>query len=343
MKQLWLYSIRSYLRLGLFFYFKKVEVINLKAIPKDEPVIFLANHQNALLDAILIAVKNGRFSYFLTRASVFSVPLISKMLQSLQMLPVYRVRDGFGNLSKNTSVFTKSSQLLHEKKAIVIFPEGNHNLKRTVRPLSKGFTRIIFQTLEDYPETKINVVPVGLNFKHATKYSDSALINFGVPFQVGSELLNDKNKSVLQLKEDVFLQLCQLTTHIESENYDIIITYLEKLNVDFTQPKHVNQCISNGFETCKKGLPEHDHRLKRLSKVLLIINLFIPYIIWKKMIQPKISEVEFISTFRFVIAITLVPVFIIVVMSVLGVVFELKYAFIYLFSVIVLNIFSVKL
>ncbi|MEM5564243.1 lysophospholipid acyltransferase family protein [Psychroserpens sp. AS72] len=343
MKQIWLFTVRAYIRLGLFFYFKKIDIRNANHIPKDEAVIFLGNHQNALLDALLIATKNGRFSYFLTRAGVFEKPLVSRILKSLQMLPVYRIRDGWGNLNKNNSIFSKSSKLLSEQNAIVIFPEGSHNLNRTVRPLSKGFTRIIFETLERYPNTKIQLIPVGLNYKKAEKFSDSALINFGTPIQVDKELLGDKNKSIIKLKEQVSQQLQQLTIHIESEKYDSTLKKLEDLNVDFTKPEEVNQCIASNFEDCKTSTPKKSHPLKRLFKVLLIINLFIPYFIWKKIAQPKIKEIEFTSTFRFAIVISLVPIFILIVMLILGLVFQIKFAFMYLINVIVLALLSVKL
>jgi 1-acyl-sn-glycerol-3-phosphate acyltransferase len=335
--------MRAYVRLGLFFYFKRIEVANLEGIPKNESVMFLANHQNALLDALLIATKNGRFPYFLTRASVFNKPIVRHFLKSLQMLPVYRIRDGWGNLNKNKSIFSKSSKLLSEKEAIVIFPEGSHNLKRTVRPLSKGFTRIIFETLEAFPDTKIHLVPVGLNFQNPTEFGDSTLINIGRPILLDSELGNDKNKSVVELKEAVSDQLRQLTTHIENDHYDATLQQLKTLEVDFTKPKAVNQCIASGFKSCKKRSSSQTHFLKRLAKFLLIINLFIPYIIWKKVAQPKIKEIEFTSTFRFAIAMTLVPIFIILVMLVFGIAFQPKFAFMYLLNVIVLTLVSVKL
>jgi 1-acyl-sn-glycerol-3-phosphate acyltransferase len=335
--------VRAYLRLGLFFYFKKIDIRNARNIPKNEAVMFLGNHQNALLDALLIATKNGRFSYFLTRAGVFNKPFVSKILKSLQMLPVYRIRDGWSNLNKNNSVFSKSSKLLSEQNAIVIFPEGSHNLNRTVRPLSKGFTRIIFETLESYPETKIQLIPVGLNFKHATKFSDTALINFGSPILVGIELLEDKNKSIIKLKDEVSQQLRELTTHIESEDYESTLQKLEDLNVDFTKPEEVNQCVISDFKNCKKAKPKENNPFKQLFKFLLIINLFIPYLIWKKIAQPKIKEIEFTSTFRFAIALTLVPIFIILIMLILGFVFQIKFAFMYLINVLALTLFSVKL
>jgi len=134
MKKLWLHSIKLYIQLGLFFYYKNIKVYNIENVPKNKPVLLLSNHQNALLDALLIAVKCGRFTYFLSRASIFKKSFISTILNSLQMLPVYRIRDGWNTISNNTAIFESCSELLNNNEAIVIFPEGNHNLNRTVRP-----------------------------------------------------------------------------------------------------------------------------------------------------------------------------------------------------------------
>ncbi|WP_299334017.1 1-acyl-sn-glycerol-3-phosphate acyltransferase [uncultured Psychroserpens sp.] len=343
MRRLWLHTVRAYLRLGLFFYFKKIDVRRVDSIPKYEAVLFLGNHQNALLDALLIAAKNDRFSYFLTRASVFSKPIISNILKSLLMLPVYRIRDGWANLTKNNSVFSESSKLLSKKEAIVIFPEGSHNLKRTVRPLSKGFTRIIFETLEQYPNAKINLIPVGLNFANATQFGDSTLVNFGKVIEINTSILNDKNKGVSDLKALVFDELCQLTTHIESEHYDTKLKALKNLNVDFTKPERVNACLKSNFVTCESR-PVNTHGVfKVFSKFLLICCLIVPYVIWKKVVKPKIKEVEFISTFRFAMAITLVPIFLLIVFVLLSTIFQFQIGALYLIFVIVLVLLAVKL
>ena len=117
MKKLWLHSVRLYLQLGMFFYFRRINVHHLENVPKDKPVLLLANHQNALIDALLIALKSGRFAYFLTRAGVFKKAFISKLLKSLQMLPVYRVRDGWNNLTNNNAIFENCTNLLHKGRS----------------------------------------------------------------------------------------------------------------------------------------------------------------------------------------------------------------------------------
>lgn len=343
MKKIWLHSVRAYIKIGLFFYFKEIKVVGLKNIPKDKPVLFLSNHQNALLDALLIATKNGRFSYFLTRASVFKNPIVSKLLKSLNMLPVYRIRDGWSTITNNNSIFNLCSTLLHQNETIVIFPEGNHNLNRTVRTLSKGFTRIVFDTLEKYPDIDLQLIPVGLNFINAEKFADSAAMYFGNPIKAKDYIFEDRNKSIVKLKEDIHKNIRQLTTNISNSTYDETLQKLVDLNVNFLNPEAVNNCIANGFKDCDNQKRNRFLRLKTVLKGVLILNLVLPYVIWKFLLQPKIKEVEFTATFRFAVAITLVPLYLLIICLVLASVLNLTIGLGYIVFVLILALLTIKL
>ncbi len=343
MKKIWLHSVRAYIKFGFFFYFKEIRVVGAKHIPKDKPVLFLSNHQNALLDALLIATMSGRFSYFLTRASVFKKSLISKLLKSLNMLPVYRVRDGWSNITNNNSIFSSCTNLLHQNEVVVIFPEGSHNLNRTVRPLSKGFTRIVFDTLEKYPEIDLQLIPVGLNFKNAKGFVDSASIYFGKPIEAKSFVSNNRNEDVVNLKKVIHSEISKLTTHIPTESYEETIQELNALNIDYLNPNEVNKCIANNLEDCKQKPKSKINWLRSLLKGLLILNILPPYLIWKFVAQPKIKELEFTSTFRFAIAITLVPIYLLIMCFVLASFFTTTIGLGYLLAVIILCLLAVKL
>ena len=343
MKKLWLYIVRAYLRIGLFFYFRRLHIHNLKNIPKDKPVLLLSNHQNALLDALLIATKSERFAYFLTRAAVFKKPLVSKLLNSLQMLPVYRVRDGWNTITNNNAIFETCSELLNQKEAVVIFPEGSHNLARRVRPLSKGFTRIVFDTLEKFPDTDLQIIPVGLNFMNATHFADSAALYFGNPIQAKSFITENRNDSVIALKKRIYSEISKLTTHIPTDDYDNMLRKLNALHVNYLEPKQVNACIEENFNTCEQQSKSKINWLRQLLKVFLIVNILPPYIIWKFMVQSKIKELEFTATFRFVVAITLVPLYLLIIAFVLSILLSLKLAILYVLIVLLLSLITVKL
>lgn len=342
MKKIGLYCIRGYLKLGLFFYFRKIHVRHLNTIPEDKPVLFLVNHQNALLDALLIGTSNKRFSYFLTRAGVFKSVFISKILMRLQMLPVYRIRDGWNNLSNNAAIFDTCAELFNNNEQIVIFPEGSHNLKRTVRPLSKGFTRIIFETLEKYPNTDLQLIPVGLNYVKAEKFPDSALVFFSEPIAAKDLITDNKNESVINIKTRIHSEISKLTTHIPSQEYDITFDKLKKLNVNFLNPKSINKTISSDFKFYEECKDSSFSVFRSFFKVLLILTLIVPYVIWKFVAEPKIKEIEFKSTFRFAIAITLVPIWVLFLAISLFLNFGWILALEYIIIVLCLALITVK-
>lgn len=332
-----------YLKLGLFFYFRRIHVHDIENVPKGKPVLLLSNHQNALLDALLIATKIGRFSYFLTRAAVFKKSLVSNILKSLQMLPVYRVRDGWNTIANNNTIFETCTELLKDEEALVIFPEGSHNLERRVRTLSKGFTRIVFNTLEKYPEVDLQLIPVGLNFANAKACPDSAALYFGKPIVARSFLLEHRNEDIVNLKSTVHHEISKLTTHVASENYEDAIEKLDTLNVNYLDPRSVNECIENSFNSCHRLSKSRINWFRGVLKILLILNLILPYLFWKMIVQPKIKELEFTSTFRFAIAVTLVPIYLITLVFILNALASLKIAIIYVISVLLLALITVKL
>ncbi|RED48330.1 lysophospholipid acyltransferase family protein [Seonamhaeicola aphaedonensis] len=343
MKKLWLHSVCAYLKLGMFFYFKKIRIHNIENIPTDKPVLLLGNHQNALLDALLIAVYGNQFSYFLTRAAVFKKTLVSKLLKSLQMLPVYRIRDGWNNLNNNNAIFATCTELLNQGESIVIFPEGNHNLERRIRPLSKGFTRIVFDTLQKYPSLDLQLVPVGLNYKDALSFPDSASMFFGKPIAAKAFITENKTKAVSNLKNKIQWELMQLTTHIPEDDYKSSLKRLQELQVDFLKPQEVNACLKSGFKKVKAERKSNTRIINKLFKLLLKINLILPFAIWKLAIEPIIEELEFKSTFRFTVALTLVPAWIMFITFILLIYFGWFIALSYFALSLLIGLLAIKL
>ncbi|MGB2683455.1 MAG: 1-acyl-sn-glycerol-3-phosphate acyltransferase [Olleya sp.] len=335
MNKIGLHTVRIYIQLGLFFYYKKIIVNGKKSIPKDQPVLFLSNHQNALIDALLLATKSGRLSYFLTRAGVFKKPFVSRLLHSLNMRPIYRVRDGWSTIAKNKSVFSNTVNLLHDNKAVTIFPEGNHNLERRVRPLSKGFTRIILEHRQTYLKQSINLIPVGLNYQEPRAMGSTVSICFGEALASKSYNHLDDFIATKQIKQDVFNLLISLTTHIPQSNYASIIEKLDKLNVDFTNPNSVNHCIVSQFKTCHIKRVKQS-KFKVLIKPILYLLLFVPILVWRHNIKPKIKQAEFLSTFRFAISITLVPLWLFVIYAMIWLTFNFVASFIFILGILIL-------
>lgn len=317
MQLLWLHIVQFFVTLGFKFYYKNIHAVYEQEIPKDKAVIFLSNHQNALLDPLLITIKSTRKNYFLTRAGVFKNPKVAKILQSLQMLPVYRMMDGVDIREKNKEIFNLSSNLLLKKKSIILFPEGNHGLKRRVRPLKKGFSRIINETFIKDESAELVIIPIGLNYQTPTKYGDSMSVYFGKHIDP-KEFWNDGNLNFLDLADKVSSELKKLTTHIESlKDYEIIQNKLNSLNVDFTNPIKINECIKDEGKNYTGKITKGDSKIYVFLKNLLKIYFFIPYWVWKKIAFTKIKEDEFIGTFRYAIIMSITPIYLLLLSTIM--------------------------
>ena len=167
-------------------YFRKLESVNRSNIPRNAPVILASNHQNALIDALAFVFDAGYQPVFLTRADIFKGKFMIGLLTFLNMLPIFRIRDGIENVRKNDEVFEKSLRILHNKlNPLCLFPEGNHGDKRRLRPLVKGIFRIALMAQETYGDKPaVKIVPVGFDYSHYQKFRSTLFINYGKPIEI---------------------------------------------------------------------------------------------------------------------------------------------------------------
>ena len=327
MKKIWYLFVKLYVRLGFAFYFKKIMISGLENIPKDKAILFVANHQNALIDPILIASIMPRELNFLTRADVFNKPLIKALLSTVNMMPIYRIKDGRTGLSKNEEVFEKCHKILNNNGTILIFPEGNHNIQRRLRILSKGFTRIIIGAVENNPNQEIVVLPIGLNYTNAKKFASSVHLVFGEPILVNEHHRKSAtNGASSELKNEVSEAMKKLITHIENtEHHDKIAAKFKE--EEFLHPSKVNEKL-NGIDHEGEEIADKDNQFHFLRPFVLV-NSFVPILVWKYM-YPKIVEEEFIATWRFTIGITLFPIFYLIQAGIVAYFFDDLTGFIYL-------------
>jgi len=335
MKKLWYLFVKYYMRIGFAFYFKKIKVSGVENIPKNKAILFVANHQNALVDPLLIGALTPRELNFLTRSDVFSTPLIKALLSSVNMLPIYRMKDGLNSLAKNEEVFQKCYTILHNKGTVLIFPEGNHNIKRRLRILSKGFTRIVHGALDQNPEQEIYVLPIGINYTNAKKYGSSLHLIYGKPIKVEQQSASGQTSD---LKNEVSESLKKLISHIDDlEYYDEIEKSFKQ--DDFMDPIKVNQQVQS------IKLPVNTAQIEsnqfNFLAPFIKVNSFIPILIWKKF-YPQIGEEEFISTFRFTFGITLFPLTYIVQGLIIGHFFGNTIGIIYLLMSFIIAYLYVK-
>lgn len=340
LKKIWYQSVKLFLKISLHFYAQKIDVKGRENIPKKGAVLFAVNHPNALMDPLFVTTFNSRENHFLVRADVFKKPLIRKFLASLNLMPIFRIRDGIKQLSNNDEVFEKCFKILQKKQTLIIFPQGGHSRERTIQPLSKGFTRIVFGALERFPELEISVIPVGITYQNSSVYPSKVCVQFGEV--INAKAIYDSNipaKAILILKEKVSNQLQKLTVHIPNdENYKTTLSKLNNANIDYTNVDLVNKMFA------ANTIPEAKNKSVNFVKplyVIILLNSIFPFLIWKKF-SKKIKEIEFVDTMRFSMSAISFPLFYGVQAGIISYIFDVKIAMIYFFTSVFLVLFYTK-
>ncbi|MFC5284373.1 1-acyl-sn-glycerol-3-phosphate acyltransferase [Pedobacter alpinus] len=208
------------IKITCYFYFKKIRLFNPDKFENKHPVIICANHGNSFMDAILIAINCKRKLHFLVRSDVFNTPFKRWFFGQLNMMPIYRIRDGREALKNNDAVFLKCQEILSNNGAIVIFPEGNCVIEKRLRAFKTGFVHLAFNA--DLPNLRVQAIT--LNYSKPDEFYTEASLTFAEPILVNDiKVLANKN-------EFEFNKLLMKST------YDLLrknMVYIEKIEDDF--------------------------------------------------------------------------------------------------------------
>lgn len=165
-------------------FYKKHQAVGVENIPKDKPVLFAANHQNAFMDPVVIGIKLKKPLYYMVRADIFKKKAVARILWAINMMPIFRQRDGGNTVKKNEAVFDKCYDLLNDKKPILVFAEGNQGKQKNLRPLQKGIFRMGLGAENKHEGIDVHIVPVGLYYSDTVNMGAKMLIHFGKPMKI---------------------------------------------------------------------------------------------------------------------------------------------------------------
>ena len=319
----WYYPpMKAYVIITCYLFFRKLRISGMKNVPPKGPVIFAINHQNALLDPLVIHSTAFRNPYFLTRGDIFKNKYVGQFLRGIKMLPIYRIRDGFDSIKMNEAIFETTKDILSQQGVVGIFPEGSHSLKYSIRSLKKGIARMAFGAEESADfNLNLKIVPVGIYYEshHSTK--GRTFVSYGEPIQVADfkeAYTENQNKGIDELISKVRESIKPLTLNFDDKsNYDQnLITFKEKriYKKDLKKQLRADQTLVDSIE---KGTPfdvEPDRRnivLSMLGYTWLIlwrIVSFIPRSIVDLIIKKKVKDPHFYATMRYGYSIVIYPI-----------------------------------
>ena len=297
LKSLFYHFLRNYLKFYGYIYCRDIKIYGKNNIPKKGGLLFSPNHQSAFIDPVLVASYNSGKILSLTRSDVFGGPL-QWFLDAMEMLPIYRLRNGYSNLRKNEEIFEKCYEVLGKGKKMQMFSEGGLHTEYYLKRISKGSSRIAYNAQKKYPNQNIYIIPVGINYGHHEKPRCSVQLVFGKAIKI-KKYMNANNL------ESENINFIRDSLQIEMEN----CLWLPKKDDDYYFKKSLidKKITKMSFSKIKAFLNNTNKKNNTLVKPRLIKNLIlkiltipniIPIIISRKIIN-LIKDKDFIGSMKY--------------------------------------------
>ncbi len=186
-----LYSaLRAASRVALDWYYGGIDVQGRDRVPRRGPLLVVANHPNALVDALLVITSLERRVRLTAKATLFEHRLLAPLLNSVGVVPLRRASDeraarraGAVSPARNTEAFRRVSDALLAGGVVLVFPEGISHDDPTLAPLKTGAARMALEAHVAGAVT-LQLLPVGLVFEEKERPRSRVLVRIGVPVDV---------------------------------------------------------------------------------------------------------------------------------------------------------------
>jgi hypothetical protein len=236
-------------------------------------------------------------------------------------MPIYRSRDGGDTKAKNEKIMAECIEMLEDgRQPIAIFVEGNHGMKRSLRPLKKGAARIAFQALEKTNfKRSLKIIPVGVNYSKHSSFRGDLLVNWGDPILVNNyqEVFEaNPNKAYIDLTEDIQRSLEPLVVNIpDDEHYQEIekawIAKRQKQDSMYDELQNDRKIINKLVEEKNQGMQLETEVQQKQRKTWAMILGFLPFIygtlnhlptvlLVRRVVDNYVTDIHFYSSIKLV-------------------------------------------
>jgi len=218
--------------------------------PSDGPVLFVANHPNSIVDAIVVGATVGRPIRFLAKATLFDEPGIGSMVRAGGAIPVYRRQDDPALTDRNARVFEAVHEALAAGDAVGIFPEGLSHSEPSLSRLRTGAARISLGA-SDRKGVRFPIVPVGIVAKQKQTFRSECVALVGEPVS-WDDLAGRPESDVEAVRE--------LTDRIELGLRAVTV------NVERLEDRRIIECAEAVFASEQELDTSQETRVRRLRE-----------------------------------------------------------------------------
>ena len=144
----------------------RLEINGQENLPKNETVVYMANHQSDLDWPIIFRAIPGLY-LFLAKKELFDAPIFGAYMKIQKYIPIER-----DSIRKSFKTYKDIVTLIKFRNSIVIYPEGTRSYNRDLQKF-KSFS---FAFLQD---ARVRVVPVAIDGSIDIQRKGSRLISPG--------------------------------------------------------------------------------------------------------------------------------------------------------------------
>lgn len=248
-------AIKVVLRFALRVFFRRVEVVGRRRVPREGACMFVLNHPNGLVDPAFLLCYAPRRVSFLAKSPLFRMPVIGFFVRALDSIPVYRRQDEGGEAAAahNRETFGRAAALLRRGGTIAICPEGASHSEPYLLPLKSGAARIALGAVSTGARAggggegvegrdprplppdplDLKIVPAGLYYTAKTTFRSGALLYFGEPITVEPAAPDDDGEppreAVRALSERIAEALRSLTLGADRREALAVVARAERI------------------------------------------------------------------------------------------------------------------
>jgi len=158
--------------IALHWFYSDIRIVGEEKIPVGGPLLIAVNHQNALVDSLIVGWLVPRPISMTAKATLADNPFIAILFRILHVVPLRRVSDEAQrsnglpvDRSRNAGAFKEILNLLGRNGAVLIFPEGKSHNEIGLEPLKTGLARLALQARDKSAIKGLRILPLGLVFE----------------------------------------------------------------------------------------------------------------------------------------------------------------------------------
>jgi glycerol-3-phosphate O-acyltransferase / dihydroxyacetone phosphate acyltransferase len=220
------HSLRAAAHVALRWYYADVVVQGAERVPERGPLLVVANHPNALVDALLVSTALRRRIMLTAKATLFEHPLLAPLLRTIGVVPLRRAADeraaatqssdGTIAVARNVDAFQQVRATLAAGRAVLVFPEGISHDAPALAPLRTGAARMALDAATQGVRG-LQLLPLGLVFECKERPRSRVLVRAGTPIDLDLWLAAHGDGSAAALTTELDAALRTVTLNFASD------------------------------------------------------------------------------------------------------------------------------